>query len=78
MSKILVKVKKDSIKDNLITSAGQILYKDKFVEVRDDDDFVKTYILQDRVEIEDVKKEDSIKVEEKIESIKSKKSKKDD
>jgi hypothetical protein len=54
MSNILVKVKKDNLKNNLITSAGQILYKDKFVEVRDDDDFVKTYILQDRVELKDV------------------------
>jgi hypothetical protein len=61
MSKILVKVKKDSIKDNLITSAGQILYKDKFVEVRDDDDFVKTYILQDRVELKDIEEKVKIK-----------------
>jgi hypothetical protein len=61
MSKILVKVKKENLKDNLITSAGQILYKDKFVEVRDDDDFVKTYILQDRVELKDIEEKVKIK-----------------
>ena len=54
MSKILVKVKDKYFKEFLITSSGTIINKKKFVEVNDMDGFVKTYILQDSVEIKDV------------------------
>ena len=54
MSRILVKVKEKHLKDFLITSSGTIINKKKFVEVNDMDGFVKTYILQDSVEIKDV------------------------
>ena len=55
MSRILVKLKEGHVKDFLITSSGTIINKKEFVEVNDMDGFVKTYILQDHVEIKDVK-----------------------
>jgi hypothetical protein len=57
MSKILVRTKKENLKDFLISSTGKIIYKDNFVEVDDEDSFIKTYILQDRVELKDIEEE---------------------
>jgi len=54
MSRILVKLKENHAKSFLITSCGTIINKKEFVEVNDMDGFVKTYILQDSVDIEDV------------------------
>lgn len=54
MSKILIKTKSNNIKDFLIAASGQIIYKDEFVLVDDEDSFIKTYIQQDKVDIKDV------------------------
>jgi len=67
MSRILVKVKEKYLKDFLITSSGAIINKKEFVEVNDMDGFVKTYILQDNVEIKDVVDEKGIENDNKSE-----------
>ena len=54
MSKIMVKLKENNIKEFLIAASGTIIKKDKFVEVEDTDGFVKTYILNDSIYIEDI------------------------
>lgn len=54
MSKIMIKLKENYLKEHLITASGQIIGKKEFVEVNDTDGFVKTYILNDNVYIEDI------------------------
>lgn len=65
MSRIMVKLKENNIKEHLIAASGTIISKEEFVEVEDNDGFVKTYIINDSVYIEDVKEEPKPKKEPK-------------
>lgn len=45
MSKILIKLKKESVRESLTTISGYYITKDKFVEVEDTDKDIESFIL---------------------------------
>ena len=61
MAKILIKLKKDSIKQFLTTSSGYTITKDEFAEVDDKDPNIHAYIInRDDIEIADLEEKQKI------------------